>query len=117
MKKSNKPFYPENIYCVVFGKPDFPNLPSDAEETLEYLMGTLSQSEADLLMLRYRDGMTYAKIGESYGSLSGERTRQIIAKASRKLRHPSRSKILLIGREAYLNPVAAQNQENKKAGQ
>ena len=46
MKKiRNKPFYPENIYCVVFGKSDFPKLPSDAEETLEYLMGTLSQSE------------------------------------------------------------------------
>ena len=95
MKKIiDKPFYPENAYCIVFGKAAFPNLPPDAEETLEYLMDTLLQSEADLFMLRYRDEMTYAKIGESYGGLSGERARQIIAKALRKLRHPSRSKRL-----------------------
>ena len=114
MKKiNNKPFYPENVYCAVFGKAAFPNLPPDAEETLEYLMGTLLKSEADLFMLRYKNEMTYAKIGESYGGLSGERARQIIAKATRKLSHISRSRILLIGREAYLQSVAAENEKKK----
>ena len=108
-----KLFYPENVYCDVFGKLAFPNLPPDAKETLEYLMSTLLKSEADLFILRYRDGMTYAGIGKSYGGLSGERVRHIIAKASRKLRHPSRSKILLLGREAFLKSVVEENEEKK----
>ena len=63
MKKiRDKPFYPENAYCIVFGKVAFPNLPPDAEETLEYLMSTLLQQEAELFMLRYRHNMTYASI-------------------------------------------------------
>ena len=112
--KKNKPLYPENVYRDVLGEAAFQNLPPDAEETLEYLMSTLLQPEADLFMLRYRDNMTYAKVSTSYGGLSGERARQIIAKALRKLRHPSRSKILLMGREAYLQSVAAENEEKKK---
>ena len=115
MKKiNNGTFYPENAYCAVFGKETFPNLPSDAEETLEYLMGALLQPESNLFMLRYRDAMTYSEIGQICGNISGERARQIVAKASRKLRHPSRSEVLLIGREAHLQSVVAKNEEKKR---
>ena len=112
--KKNKLHYPENAYRDLLGEAVLPNMPPDAEETLEYLIGTLLQQEADFFMLRYKDRMTYSKIGKSYGGLSVERTRQIIAKASRKLRHPSRNKILLMGREAYLQSVAAENEEKKR---
>ena len=110
---SDKYNYPRNAYCAIFSESVFPNLPSDAEETLEYLIGTLHKSEANLFMLRYKEEMTYTKIGDSCG-LSGERVRQIIAKTLRKLRHPGQSKILLTGREAYLKSVVAENEETKK---
>lgn len=43
-----------------------------------------------------------AAIGEEYG-LRAERIRQIEAKAVRKLRHPSRSRYILMGMEGYIN--------------
>lgn len=115
MKKvSDKPFFPENGYCAIFGGMVYPDMPSDAEETLEYVMGTLFEREADMFMLRYRDEMTYEEIGERYDGLSRGRVGQIIAKVERRLRHPSRSKILRIGREAYLNSIVAKNEEKKR---
>jgi len=104
--------YPENVYCVIFGETEYPNMPPDAEETLEYLMGTLTQREAEMLMFNYKDEMTYVEIGEKYG-FSKERVRQIISKAIRKLRHHSRSKILSMGREAYLKLVVTASEEEK----
>lgn len=112
-KTCDKPVYPENAYCAIFREPVFPNIPSDAEETLDHVMGTLNQREAGMFMLRYRDKMTYVKIGAEY-NLSTERARQIIVKAERKLRHPSRSRILLKGHEAYLESLAAANEEKKR---
>lgn len=115
MKKTvDKPAYPETAYCAIFGETVYPNMPSDAEETLEHVMGTLYQREADMFMLRYRDEMIYEEIGERCGGLSKERARQIIIRAERRLRHPSRSKILLMGREVYLNSVVAVNEEKKR---
>lgn len=111
-KTGDKPFYPESSYHAIFG-PEV-NLPPDAEETLEYVLGTLSKREADMFMLKYKDGLIYAKIGERCGSLSGGRVSQIIARAARNMRHPGRSKILLMGREAYLNSIAAVNEEKKR---
>ena len=52
--------------------------------------------------MRYKRYMTMVAIGEEYG-LRAERIRQIEAKAVRKLRHPSRSKYILMGMEGYIN--------------
>ena len=67
------------------------------KEELEKVLGTLTQRERTVLILRYglEDGRerTLEEIGKSF-NVTRERIRQIEAKALRKLRHPSRSKKL-----------------------
>jgi DNA-binding CsgD family transcriptional regulator len=63
---------------------------------IDRTLGSLTPREA-LVVRRYYgfegDGCTYDELGEQLG-ISGGRIHQIIAKALRKLRHPSRRKIL-----------------------
>lgn len=77
--------------------------PSDAaayellKEQLEDVLDTLTDREENVLRLRFGldDGRTRTleEVGKVFG-VTRERIRQIEAKALRKLRHPSRSKIL-----------------------
>ena len=66
-------------------------------KTVQAILETLSEREADVIKRRFGIGfdraMTLEDIGEEYG-LSKERIRQIESKALRKLRHPSRAGIL-----------------------
>jgi len=61
------------------------------------VLGTLSSRERDVLAMRFGldDGRsrTLEEVGKAFG-VTRERIRQIEAKALRKLRHPSRSKML-----------------------
>ena len=67
------------------------------KEQLEEVMSTLTPREAKVLKLRFglEDGKsrTLEEVGREF-QVTRERIRQIEAKALRKLRHPSRSKIL-----------------------
>ena len=67
------------------------------QEQLGDVLRTLTQRECDVLRLRYGlyDGKmhTLEEVGEEF-NVTRERIRQIEAKALRKLRHPSRSKLL-----------------------
>ena len=67
------------------------------KEQLEEVMNTLTPREAKVLKLRFglEDGKarTLEEVGKEF-QVTRERTRQIEAKALRKLRHPSRSKKL-----------------------
>jgi RNA polymerase primary sigma factor len=77
--------------------------PSDAasfqllRESMEEVLGTLTERERDVLRLRFglADGRsrTLEEVGKEF-NVTRERIRQIEAKALRKLRHPSRSKKL-----------------------
>ena len=109
---TTKPIYPENAYCAIFDATKYPDLPQDAEETLDYVLETLTPREADVFKLNYKYEWVYRDIGEKHG-VTSERVRQIHARALRKLRHPSRSNILLIGRETYLTEIVAANEETK----
>ena len=78
-------------------------VPADAvsftllQEQLHHVLDTLSEREAGVVSMRFGlgDGQpkTLDEIGKVYG-VTRERIRQIEAKALRKLRHPSRSKVL-----------------------
>jgi len=96
-KKQQKP-YPWNFIESVLG--------SDLDETVDrlevekgfdYLMEkTLDDRMRDIIELRYRDGLTLRAIAERY-SLQTSRIGQILHKAQRLCRHPSRSVYLLHG--------------------
>lgn len=90
--------YPQNLMCDIFGEEiSMDRLPADFEESLDYVLENLMhQSESFILVLRYLHGMTYREIGDYFG-LTYDRTRQIIERAQRKLRHPSRSRCLMRG--------------------
>lgn len=67
------------------------------KEQLEKVLQTLTPRESRVLELRYgiKDGRTRTleEVGKEF-NVTRERIRQIEAKALRKLRHPSRSKML-----------------------
>ena len=100
MKKKE---YPKNLLSQVFVNGLPTEMPDDVTLVLEYIIQkTLTEREGRVLDMRYKRYMTMAAIGEEYG-LRAERIRQIEAKAVRKLRHPSRSKYILMGMEGYIN--------------
>ena len=95
--------YPKNLLSQVFVNGLPTELPDDVALVLEYIIQkTLTEREGRVLDMRYKRYMTMAAIGEEYG-LRAERIRQIEAKAVRKLRHPSRSRYILMGMEGYIN--------------
>ena len=95
--------YPKNLLSQVFVNGLPTDLPDDVALVLEYIIQkTLTEREGRVLDMRYKRYMTMAAIGEEYG-LRAERIRQIEAKAVRKLRHPSRSRYILMGMEGYIN--------------
>lgn len=64
-------------------------LPEYWEVSIAYVVSAwLTKREADIVKLRYQQGMTYDSIGKIYG-VTRERVRQIEHKALRKIRHPS----------------------------
>ena len=81
------------------------NIPVPAEEAaytllreqLEEVMETLTEREQKVIRLRYGLGdgrpRTLEEVGKEF-HVTRERIRQIEAKALRKLRHPSRSRVL-----------------------
>ena len=95
--------YPKNLLSQVFVNGLPTEMPDDVALVLEYIIQkTLTEREGRVLDMRYKRYMTMADIGEEYG-LRAERIRQIEAKAVRKLRHPSRSRYILMGMEGYIN--------------
>lgn len=108
--KTNELVYPKNAYFAIFGESILPNIPPDATATLRYVMESLNQRDAGIFTAKFADGMTYREIGEIFGGMSAQNVRRIIEKMERKLRHPVRSKILLMGQEAYLYSMFAINE-------
>ena len=68
------------------------------EKGLEEAINTLTDREAKVIKMRFglsrQKPMTLGEVGERFG-VTRERVRQVEGKALRKLRHPSRSRVLL----------------------
>jgi len=68
------------------------------EDSLFEAIDTLTDREKTYITMRYglKDGrsLTYEEIGQQFG-LTKERARQVVMKAIRKLKHPSRKRMLL----------------------
>ena len=112
-KAEAKKRYPENVYCEIFSVSAYPDLPEDAEETIEYVMDSLKPREKSFIIAKFKQGHTYVDIGELNG-LSKSRSSQITEMGLRKLRMSCHREILVLGREAYLTDVISK-QEARKA--
>lgn len=83
------------LIILVFGDDEIV-FPDDAEETVNFVLDRLLKREKTILLMRVKENKTLAECSNEL-RVSRERVRQIEAKAYRKLRHPTRSRILLNG--------------------
>lgn len=75
-------------------------LEPDQEAALHYVLSTLTEREQAFIRGYYQEGKSLEEVGKEAG-LTRERVRQVLAKAVRKMRHPSRLKLIQYGLEGY----------------
>ena len=102
--KAEKLSYPENMITdigleAVFGSDRYIPLTEDQLKGLKAARELLLPREQEALRMRYEEQETLQAVGDRF-SVSRERARQIIAKALRKLRIPSRLVYIKDGYEA-----------------
>ena len=61
---------------------------------IRFAISTLTEREEDVIKLRFKEGLTLRETGQRQ-NVTQERVRQIEAKAIRKLRHPTRKRLML----------------------
>ena len=84
--------YPNNLLRQIFPGEQFDDLADDSGIALDYIISeTMSESDALLLKMRYKENMTYADIAKAVGNSSSTVTHSI-RKAERKLSQPIRKK-------------------------
>lgn len=85
----------------------------EATCTIYHLLDTLTDRESHVMLMMYRDKMTFEQTAHTLGLISRERIRQIHAKALRKLRHPRRARILKDGYTAYMEKINEEDHERR----
>lgn len=93
--------YPYNLLDDIFREPVDHVLNEDELNGLEWAINSLMEREQTAIRCYYEENMSLEQTGNLIGPVTPSRTRQIIAKAVRKLRHPSRSKRIKNGLENY----------------
>ena len=89
--------YPNNLLRQLFPGEQFDNLADDSGIAHDYVISeTMSESDALLLKMRYKENMTYADIAKAVGNSSSTVTHSI-RKAERKLSKPIRKKKIRLG--------------------
>lgn len=88
--------YPYNLVDHIFGEPVMVVLNEDQLEGLNKALSMLTIREQQCLHLYFDEEKTLDEIGKIYG-VRRERSRQIISKALRKLRHPSKLAMIKYG--------------------
>ena len=81
--------YPYNLLDAIFGKAFDHVLNEDEENGLNEALASLSEREQQVIMAYYKDEKSLHDVGVTF-NVGQERIRQIVAKAIRKMRHPSR---------------------------
>lgn len=104
--------YPKNLIFDIFGGIDF-EVSEDTERGLDFSLDTLREREKKVLNEYYREEKMLKEIAGIF-CLSTERTRQIYAKALRKIRHPNRSNYIKFGYDGYTEMIKKKEEELKK---
>lgn len=111
--------YPNNLVAAVYGTKadELENeyYSTDRLRGIAAALSMLTEQEETMVLLRFKHYATFEEIGGYYG-LTRERARQIIKKALRKLRHPSRSILFHNGIDAYIDSKADERAEEKARG-
>ena len=87
-------------------------LPSDIEGTIAYLLCRLTDREQNMLLCRYKDGMTLEQIGRD-NDLTKERVRQIINKTIRKMSHGAGRRMITSGLHNYFYEAARNEMQSE----
>lgn len=94
--------WPENLRADILGYCEVVEMTDDQKTGLTWVIeNTLSARERAFVYGYYRDNKTQSALGEEYG-ITKSRVYQIICKAIRKLRHPSRLNYITVGYEGAL---------------
>ena len=88
--------WPYNLLDDVFQEPVSFIMTDDQIDGLYNALNTLNDREMEWTILSYRDGMANTEIAKMYDR-SSNRVMQVLHKAVRKLRHPSRMHLILDG--------------------
>ena len=99
--------FPENLVYAIYGDYGPKQLCKDQVDGLKYVLSMFDERERSMVLLRYRDGLTYDEIGKKCG-LSGTRVSQIIAKTLRKCRMPFRGNYIKYGYAVGSGKVTAE---------
>lgn len=100
IQENPKKEYPQNLIERIIEDTD-QQLPADFNQTLAYVLAGLTNHEQRIIEMYFRYNMTYAEIAKTF-SITRERVHQIIEKAIRKLRHPSRLDLLKKGMRQHI---------------
>ena len=95
-KKIDDIDYPYNLVDAIFGEEIAWSADADHAAGLEKVLETLTDRERKVIRLRFEQGLNLEETGKEF-NVTRERIRQVEAKAIRKMRHPSRSKLILHG--------------------
>lgn len=93
--------YPLDFIDALFGNADMIDIAyieAHFDENIKEVLQTITEREARIVTKRLIEGFTLESVGRQEG-VTRERIREIEAKALRKLRHPSRLRIIRYGRE------------------
>ena len=106
--------WPYNLLDDIFNEPfDRILLPDQEAALMKVLETRLTEREQKAIELYYFEGLTLEETGK-YFHVKRERTRQIIAKTIRKLRHPSIKRMILFGEEGKIDYENACRELNER---
>lgn len=112
MKRLTKKIpYPENLILELlydYNKP----ISNDMKEGLHHAITTLSEKQQNMLYMRYAEYQTFEQIAKHFG-ITKNRARDVIVRALRQLRHPSKLNYVKYGLY-YLNAQREEEQQRQE---